>query len=113
MRAYWWHTKIRWGLAVSLVSAFLALVLMQSDGAAKSDKAKHPSHMAAYQLYQNKCLECHASIADPEKPGRTRDEWHIVVNVMHGHGIDMTDAEGDILVDWLYALRKGIEKDPG
>ncbi len=49
----------------------------------------------AFAVYQQKCLTCHDSVADPEKEGRTRDDWHLVVNVMHGYGMDLTDAEPD------------------
>ena len=52
-------------------------------------------------------------MADPEKPGRTRDDWHLVVNVMHGYGLDLSTAESDAIIDLLYDLRKGMEKEAG
>lgn len=52
-------------------------------------------------------------VADPEKPGRTRDDWHLVVNVMHGYGLHMTPDEADMIVDLLYGLRKGMEREAG
>lgn len=113
MRAYFLKTGKKWGLGIIVLSAFLAIALMQSDGIAKSDKATHGAQQAAYKLYQNKCTGCHDSVADPEKPGRTRDEWHLVVNIMHGRGMEMTEEQSDMIVDLLYALRKGMEKDPG
>jgi hypothetical protein len=78
-----------------------------------ADEAKMKMHQEAFQLYQAKCMGCHDSVADPEKPGRTRDDWHLVVNVMHGYGLDMTDAESVKIVDLLYDLRQGIEKEAG
>ncbi len=64
-------------------------------------------------MYTKKCLGCHDSVADPEKPGRTRDDWHLVVNVMHKYGLDMTAAEADMIIDLLYDLRKGMEREAG
>jgi hypothetical protein len=79
--------------------------------AAKS--GKKVMHEKAYALYQTKCLGCHVSVADPEKAGRTRDDWHLVVQVMHGYGLDMTTAESDMIIDLLYDLRKGMEREAG
>lgn len=67
----------------------------------------------AYNLYQAKCLGCHDSIADPEKPGRTRDGWFVVVNLMHKRGVNVTPDESAMIVDFLYSIRRGLEKDPG
>lgn len=67
----------------------------------------------AFKLYSQKCLACHDSVADPEKPGRTRDSWYLAVNLMHRHGLDLTAEESEIIVDFLYHLRRGPEKDPG
>jgi hypothetical protein len=78
-----------------------------------ADEAKMKMQQEAFQLFQAKCMGCHDSVADPEKPGRTRDDWHLVVNVMHGYGLDMTDAESVMIVDLLYDLRQGIEKEAG
>ena len=79
---------------------------------AKKDK-KRSEHIKAFQIYQKRCLGCHDSVADPEKPGRTRDEWHMVVNLMHGYGLKLTPEEGEIITDLLFDLRKGVEKDAG
>lgn len=92
--------------------AFLmgGIFLNGSNGVAaqeKEDKAK------AYQVYKQKCLGCHDSVADPEKPGRTRDEWHIVVNIMHKQGLNLTDEESEQIIDLLYDIRRGIEKEAG
>jgi hypothetical protein len=81
-------------------------------GVAKQVK-KNGAHAKAFALYSNKCLGCHDSVADPEKPGRTRDDWHLVVNVMHGYGLDMTTEEADMIIGLLYDLRKGMEKEAG
>ena len=70
-------------------------------------------HEKAYSLYQSKCLGCHVSVADPEKPGRTRDDWHLAVEVMHEYGMDLTNDESEMIIDLLYDLRKGIEKEAG
>ncbi len=96
---------------VTIIACLLFVVAGGSDSLAgdkkKSDIAK------AYKLYQAKCLSCHASVADPEKPGRTRDGWFVVVNMMHKQGLNVTPEESATIVDFLYAVRKGLEKDPG
>jgi hypothetical protein len=101
-------------IAISLLS-FLGMVLFLSTGDATETKAikKKINHMTAFQLHNKKCLSCHISVADPERPGRTRDDWHIVVNLMHGYGLDLTKQEAEALTDFLYELRQGIEKDAG
>ena len=93
-------------------STFLlgGIFLNGPSGVAGQEKLNYTK---AYQLYKQKCLGCHDSIADPEKPGQTRDEWHIVVNIMHKHGLDLTDEESEQMIDLLYELRRGLEKDAG
>ncbi len=76
-------------------------------------KDKNVAHKQAFALYAKKCLGCHDSVADPEKAGRTHDDWHLVVNVMHQYGLDMTTEEAGMIVDLLYDLRKGMEREAG
>jgi hypothetical protein len=103
-----------WMIAVGvLASACLILFLSPGDAAEKKADKKKINHLKAFQLHNKKCLSCHVSVADPEKPGRTRDDWHMVVNVMHGYGLDLTKEEGELITDFLYDLRQGIEKDAG
>lgn len=91
-----------------------ALPLMEGGSSVAADKAtKKINHVEAFKIYQQKCLGCHDSIADPEKPGRTWDEWHLVVTVMHGYGLGLTPEESHLVTDLLYALRPGIEKEAG
>jgi len=87
-------------------------ILQGMDGMAQADQKKL-NHEQAYKVYTKNCLDCHDSIADPEKPGKTRDEWHIVVNMMHKYGLGLTQEESEQIVDLLYDLRKGIEKEAG
>lgn len=86
------------------------LCIMANQSMAKS---KSVAHKQAFALYAKKCLGCHDSVADPEKPGRTRDDWHLVVNVMHNYGMEMTPDEADMIIDLLYDLRKGMEREAG
>jgi hypothetical protein len=79
--------------------------------AAKSAKKK--DQIKAFKVYQKKCLGCHDSVADPEKPGRTRDDWHLIVNVMHDYGLDLTADQRDQIIDLLYDLRRGLEREAG
>ncbi len=94
----------------------MCLAVLLAAGAALSadtGAAKKIDHMKAYKLFQEKCTLCHVSVADPEKPGRTRDDWQLVVEVMHGYGLALTPQETELLVDLLYQLRRGIERHPG
>lgn len=81
--------------------------------ASSKEEKKKIEHKKAFAIYQKKCLGCHDSVADPEKPGKTRDDWHLVVNVMHGYGLDLTPQEDEAITELLYQLRKGLEKDAG
>jgi hypothetical protein len=105
----------KWGMIAVGMLALAGMVLFISPGQAAEKKAdkKKVNHIKAYQLHNKKCLACHVSVADPERPGRTRDDWHMVVNVMHGYGLDLTSQEAETLTDFLYDLRPGIEKDAG
>jgi hypothetical protein len=95
--------------------AVFGLVVFAGDGAVNAaDKSgKKVMHAKAFKVYEKNCLGCHDSVADPEKPGRTRDDWHLVVNVMHGYGLDLTNEDSELIIDLLYDLRKGIEKEAG
>ncbi|MBU4576842.1 MAG: hypothetical protein KUA39_18180, partial [Desulfarculus sp.] len=68
---------------------------------------------AAYDLYQKKCLSCHLSVADPERSGKTRDEWTLVVRYMDKHYVQLTDEEAAKIIDLLYSIRRGLEKEAG
>ena len=87
--------------------------IFQGMGDIAQADQKKLDHEQAFRVYAKNCLDCHDSIADPEKPGKTRDEWHIVVNVMHKYGLGLTTEESEQIVDLLYDLRKGIEKEAG
>lgn len=107
-------TIIQWRKILFLF-AFTTMVMGGSilqESVAQADQKKL-NHEQAYIVYTKNCLDCHDSIADPEKPGKTRDEWHIVVNVMHQYGLGLTTEESEQIVDLLYDLRKGIEKEAG
>jgi hypothetical protein len=103
----WWRNTTVWFCAFLMVGGMCVLV---NQGIAKG---KNVGHEKAFALYAKKCLSCHDSVADPEKPGRTRDDWHLVVNVMHQYGLDMTADEGGMIIDLLYDLRKGMEREAG
>lgn len=83
--------------------------------AAKVGKAEMAAQeqMAAYKLFNQKCLSCHVSVADPERPGKTRDGWTIVVKYMDDHYVNLSDQEAGKIIDLLYAIRRGEEKEPG
>ena len=101
--------------AILLCFAFgvAAVLIFGADGMATEPGNKKVEHQKAHAVFMDKCTGCHVSVADPEKPGRTRDDWHLVVKVMHGYGLDMTDEESEMIIDLLYDLRKGMEREAG
>jgi cytochrome c553 len=99
-------------LRATLLLLAVAVAPSTSAAAEKAVKQGHPSSKA-YQLIVQKCTGCHVSVVDPERPGKTRDEWYAVVRLMQAHGFKLTDQETEIIVDHLYAVRRGIEKTPG
>jgi hypothetical protein len=102
-------------LTVCFICAIGVLLVVQSPSVVAGEKAKGKGmdRMKAYKVYQQKCTGCHDSVANPEKPGRTRDDWHLVVNVMHGYGLDISMEESEMIIDLLYDLRKGLEREAG
>ena len=114
MKSAWVRKRVVWTLVLAgiLVSGFL---IFGSHGVAMQEakSGKKMMHEKAYALCQSKCLGCHISVADPEKAGRTLDDWHLVVQVMHGYGIDLTDDESEMIIDLLYDLRRGMEREAG
>jgi hypothetical protein len=104
--------KRSWVLVGLMLCAAGVLLMLHSPWVA-ADQNKKIEHQKAFAIYKNKCLSCHDSVADPEKPGHTRDDWFLKVNIMHGYGLDLTDQEAAAIVDLLYDLRKGLEKEAG
>jgi len=97
-------------------SAFLlgGILLQGSDTIAGEKKSvKKENQLKAFKVFKKKCLGCHDSVADPEKPGRTRDDWHMIVNIMHDYGMDLSEAQSELIIDLLYDLRRGIEREAG
>ena len=91
-----------------ILGAFLlngVYVFAMQKESSKGDKEKM-AHKSAYLLYENKCLDCHDSIADPERAGKTRDEWYVVVSIMHNYDFDLTEDEMELLTDYLFELRQ-------
>ncbi|MBN1958273.1 MAG: hypothetical protein JXQ81_13150 [Desulfuromonadales bacterium] len=71
--------------------------------------------MESYALHNQHCLACHDSVADPEKPGFTQDTWFLILNIMHDkYGMESLSVEDKgKLTDYLYTIRKGIEREAG
>ncbi|MCB2192063.1 MAG: hypothetical protein KQI62_10890 [Deltaproteobacteria bacterium] len=103
------HTILILLVACSLIFGATGLVLAK---AGKRQMAAQ-DQMEAFQVYQQKCLSCHDSIADPESPGKTRDGWTIVVKYMNDHYVQLTDQQANQIINLLYAIRRGLEKEPG
>lgn len=103
---------------LTVLMVVLAFICSVGIASAMSDElaAKNPdaaTQQKSYALFNQKCLSCHVSVADPERPGKTRDGWMVVVKFMDKHFVELTEAEADYLVDFLFALRPGTEKEPG
>jgi hypothetical protein len=105
--------KLVWMLIGAGGLMFGFLMFGSNSVAMQEDKGKKMNYTKAYALYQQKCLGCHISVADPEKAGQTRDDWFLVVQKMQNHGLGLTDAESGTITDLLYNLRMGIEKEAG
>ena len=109
-------TEVHWAKMIFRIAVTILVmggfILIGMGGIAQADQKKL-DHEQAFRVYAKNCLDCHDSVADPEKPGKTRDDWHIVVNVMHQYGLGMTQEESEQIVDLLYDLRKGMEKEAG
>jgi hypothetical protein len=106
--------KHSWFLVGLVICTAGVLLVLNSPWVSADQKMKKKiEYQKAYAVYQKKCLSCHDSVADPEKPGRTRDDWFLVVNVMHGYGLDLSNQEAEAITDLLYELRKGLEKEAG
>ena len=103
-------------LAISKVLAsvlFVALLAPMGAGAAETKKVT-VDLKKGYQLANKRCTSCHDSVANPEAGGKTRDEWLIVIEIMHKKfQVKMNNDEQELLVNYFYAVRKGLEKDPG
>jgi hypothetical protein len=114
MKSTWIRKRGVWSIILAgvMISGFL-IFGSHSVAMQEAKSGKKMMHEKAYTLYQSKCLGCHLSVADPEKAGRTRDDWHLVVQVMHSYGLDLTDAESDMIIELLYDLRKGMEREAG
>lgn len=71
--------------------------------------------MQSYALHNQHCLSCHDSVADPEKPGFTQDTWFLIINIMHEkYGMEgLSAGDKGKLTDYLYTIRKGIEREAG
>jgi hypothetical protein len=108
---------VTWGKRILAACSILFVLAIASPyghaGELVRGEQKKADLYKAYSAFSQNCLGCHASVADPEKPGRTRDEWTIVVEFMHGYGLDLTAEEKALITELLYTLRPGMEKEAG
>jgi hypothetical protein len=52
-------------------------------------------------------------VANPVADRKTRDDWHVVSDVMHKKfQMKMSEDEQELLINYFYAIRKGLGKDP-
>lgn len=98
-----------------MLASVLAVALLAPVGAGAAETKKVTVDLQkGYQLAKKRCTSCHDSVANPEAGRKTRDEWHIIVDVMHKKfQTKMNNDEVEQLINYFYAVRKGLEKDPG
>lgn len=106
-------SAIKGGLGLALAALLLLGLAGLGVAGSKAKKMAAQEQKAAYALYQKRCLSCHLSVADPERSGKTRDEWTLVVRYMNKHYVQLTDEEAAKIIDLLYAIRPGLEKEAG
>jgi len=68
------------------------------------------SMQEAFLIFRKHCVQCHNSVADPEKPGRTRAHWYAIINLMKDHGLEISQKDADIIANHLYNLRPADAK---
>lgn len=121
----WFHT-VRVVAAAGAVGVALLLFASVADRAhaqqaatggtpviVPNPEAEPREKIYEFAVFKKHCTQCHNSVADPERPGKTRDEWYRIVNLMESHGLVIPQADADLIVDLLYNLRRGIEDTPG
>lgn len=93
-------------ILILILSAFFVSAVCAMDA---------KEQMQGYALHNQHCLSCHDSVADPEKPGFTQDTWFLIINIMHDkYGMESLSVEDKgKLTDYLYTIRKGIEREAG
>ena len=94
---------------------FFAVALLIPVGVVAAEAKKNAVDLQkGYQLAKKRCVSCHDSVANPEAGRKTRDEWIIVIDVMHKQfNVKMSNDEKALLTNYFYSIRKGLEKDPG
>lgn len=118
-------SRIRWVAVLALACGGLALSTTSGSALDENAKTKAAPKIVSnpdakpvnkqyeFAVFKKHCTQCHNSVADPERPGKTRDEWYAIINLMEGHGLSISQEEADMIVDLLYNLRRGIEENPG
>ncbi|MCD6186557.1 MAG: hypothetical protein J7K09_00215 [Desulfuromusa sp.] len=92
----------------------ISLICIVAFFVASSYAMSTKDQMHGYALNNKYCVSCHDSVADPEKPGFTRDTWHLIINIMHKNGLEsLSVEENGALVDYFYMIRKGLEREAG
>jgi len=110
-----WTRMVQAALACGFALCIGLLLLGYSKDirAGETTLQEHQEMVEAYSLFKEKCLGCHMDVTDPEKAGKTKDEWYVVVNIMKGHGVNISPEESAVLVSLMYTLRPGMEEEPG
>jgi mono/diheme cytochrome c family protein len=98
-----------------VLASVIAVALLAPFGAGAAETKKVTVDLQkGYQLAKKRCTSCHDSVANPEAGKMTRDEWIVVIDVMHKQfKVKMNNNEQEQLIDYFYTIRKGLEKEAG
>jgi mono/diheme cytochrome c family protein len=94
-------------LVLSLVLVGLVILgLVVACGGAQEEPAAPPpteepaAGLSGEELLQDRCTQCH-TLDRVETASMTQDEWQGTVERMIGKGAQLTDAEAQVLVQYL------------
>ena len=98
-----------------VLASVLAVALLVPVGAGAVETKKVTVDLQkGYQLAKKRCTSCHDSVANPEAGRKTRDEWIVVIDIMHKQfHVKSNKDEQELLIIYFYTIRKGLETEPG
>jgi mono/diheme cytochrome c family protein len=98
--------KVRTAMLLFVLAGLLLPVLVVACGGAQAEPTAPPSaeepggDLNGEELLQARCTRCHG--LDPVEAGsKSQAEWESTVERMRGKGAELTDAEAQVLVDYL------------
>ena len=98
-----------------VLTSVLAVTLLAPVGVGAAETKKVTVDVQkGYQLAKKRCTSCHDLVANPEAGRKTRDEWIVVIDIMHKQfRVKLSKDEQELLINYFYTIRKGLETEPG